>query len=76
MFDTTILWGTELDKVQAERCHVLTYEDGEGDLIMDIVFVRDFVPSALAFLMNGEPDIVKKFFLKTLHLQGWEKRVD
>lgn len=26
--------------------------------------------------MNGEPDIVKNFLLKTLHLQGWEKRVD
>ncbi|QCE07178.1 auxin-responsive protein IAA30-like [Vigna unguiculata] len=34
MFDTTILWGTEMDGVQQERCHVLTYEDGEGDLIM------------------------------------------
>ncbi|XP_020228831.1 auxin-responsive protein IAA30 [Cajanus cajan] len=34
MFDTTILWGTEMDGVQPERCHVLTYEDGEGDLIM------------------------------------------
>ncbi|KAG7593979.1 Glycosyl hydrolase family 100 protein [Arabidopsis thaliana x Arabidopsis arenosa] len=42
----------------------------------DQVFVRDFVPSALAFLMNGEPDIVKHFLLKTLQLQGWEKRVD
>lgn len=40
------------------------------------VFVRDFVPSALAFLMNNEPEIVKNFLLKTLHLQGWEKRVD
>jgi len=40
------------------------------------VFVRDFVPSALAFLMNGEPEIVKQFLLKTLHLQGWEKRID
>ncbi|KAG6752250.1 hypothetical protein POTOM_044472 [Populus tomentosa] len=40
------------------------------------VFVRDFVPSALAFLMNGEPDIVKHFLLKTLYLQGWEKRID
>lgn len=40
------------------------------------VFVRDFVPSALAFLMNGEPDIVKNFLLKTLQLQAWEKRVD
>ncbi|QCE07177.1 auxin-responsive protein IAA [Vigna unguiculata] len=26
--------GTEMDGVQQERCHVLTYEDGEGDLIM------------------------------------------
>ncbi|CAL5208777.1 unnamed protein product [Lathyrus oleraceus] len=34
MFDTTILWGTEMDGMQSERCHVLTYEDGEGDLIM------------------------------------------
>uniref|UniRef100_A0A0E0H106 Alkaline/neutral invertase n=1 Tax=Oryza nivara TaxID=4536 RepID=A0A0E0H106_ORYNI len=40
------------------------------------VFVRDFVPSALAFLMNGEPEIVKNFLLKTLLLQGWEKRID
>ncbi|CAK9162508.1 unnamed protein product, partial [Ilex paraguariensis] len=40
------------------------------------VFVRDFVPSALAFLMNGEPDIVKNFLLKTLQLQGWEKTID
>ncbi|XP_060197982.1 alkaline/neutral invertase CINV2 [Lycium barbarum] len=48
----------------------------EEVLNYDQVFVRDFVPSALAFLMNGEPDIVKNFLLKTLHLQGWEKRVD
>ncbi|CAL9150860.1 unnamed protein product [Musa hybrid cultivar] len=41
-----------------------------------VVFVRDFVPSALAFLMNGEPEIVKNFLLKTLHLQGWEKKID
>jgi hypothetical protein len=34
--------------------------------------VRDFVLSALAFLMNEEPEIV----LKTLYLQGWEKRID
>ncbi|KAF7818070.1 auxin-responsive protein IAA30 [Senna tora] len=34
MFDTTILWGTGMDGVQPERCHVLTYEDEEGDLIM------------------------------------------
>jgi glycogen debranching enzyme len=38
--------------------------------------VRDFVLSALAFLMNEEPEIVKNFLLKTLYLQGWEKRID
>ncbi|KAI4349814.1 hypothetical protein L6164_010367 [Bauhinia variegata] len=34
MFDTTILWGTKMDGVQPERCHVLTYEDEEGDFLM------------------------------------------
>ncbi|KAI4301600.1 hypothetical protein L6164_034862 [Bauhinia variegata] len=34
MFDTTILWGTEMDGVQSDRCHVLTYEDEEGDFLM------------------------------------------
>eukprot|EP00249_Psilotum_nudum_P003196 c16538_g1_i1 orf=448-2250(-) len=40
------------------------------------VFVRDFVPSGMAFLMNGEPEIVRNFLLKTLRLQAWEKRID
>ncbi|XP_058107513.1 probable alkaline/neutral invertase F isoform X2 [Magnolia sinica] len=40
------------------------------------VFVRDFVPSALAFLMNDETEIVKNFLLKTLHFQASEKRID
>ena len=35
----------------------------------DQVFVRDFVPSALAFLLNGEEEIVKNFLLHTLQLQ-------
>ncbi|KAJ0791435.1 putative beta-fructofuranosidase [Helianthus annuus] len=35
---------------------------------MFMVFVRDFVPSALAFLINGEPEIMKNFILKTLRL--------
>ncbi|KAL5208462.1 hypothetical protein ABZP36_032897 [Zizania latifolia] len=48
----------------------------EEVLNYDQVFVRDFVPSAMAFLMNGETDIVKNFLLKTLLLQGWEKKVD
>ncbi|XP_052193803.1 probable alkaline/neutral invertase F [Diospyros lotus] len=42
------------------------------------VFVRDFFPCGLACLMKSppEPEIVKNFLLKTLHLQGWEKRID
>lgn len=40
--------------------------------------MRDFFPAGLACLMKSppEPDIVKNFLLKTLHLQGWEKRID
>ncbi|KAJ7973154.1 Auxin-responsive protein [Quillaja saponaria] len=34
MFDTNILWGDDMDGVQLEKCHVLTYEDEEGDLMM------------------------------------------
>ncbi|KAF8387611.1 hypothetical protein HHK36_026264 [Tetracentron sinense] len=42
----------------------------------DQVFIRDFVPSALAFLLNGEGEIVRNFLLHTLQLQSWEKTVD
>ncbi|KAL2895455.1 putative alkaline/neutral invertase B [Bienertia sinuspersici] len=51
-------------------------DHSEEKLNYDQVFVRDFVPSALAFLMNGEPDIVRNFLIKTLRLQSWEKKVD
>ena len=41
------------------------------------MFVRDFVPSALAFLMNNEAGIVKNFLLKAVRLQSnSEKRID
>lgn len=35
----------------------------------DQVFIRDFVPSALAFLLKGESEIVRNFLLHTLQLQ-------
>lgn len=35
----------------------------------DQVFIRDFVPSALAFLLRGEGEIVRNFLLHTLQLQ-------
>ncbi|KAL0454117.1 UNVERIFIED_CONTAM: putative alkaline/neutral invertase B [Sesamum latifolium] len=49
---------------------IAALDNSEEKLNYDQVFVRDFVPSALAFLMNGEPDIVKNFILKTLRLQS------
>ncbi|KAK6911670.1 Glycosyl hydrolase family 100, partial [Dillenia turbinata] len=42
----------------------------------DQVFIRDFVPSTLAFLLKGEGEIVRNFLLHTLQLQSWEKTVD
>ncbi|WOH03736.1 hypothetical protein DCAR_0623136 [Daucus carota subsp. sativus] len=42
----------------------------------DQVFIRDFVPSGLAFLLKGEYDIVRSFILHTLQLQSWEKTMD
>lgn len=35
----------------------------------DQVFIRDFVPSAFAFLLKGEGEIVRNFLLHTLQLQ-------
>ncbi|XP_058785685.1 probable alkaline/neutral invertase B [Vicia villosa] len=55
---------------------IAAMEDSDEKLNYDQVFVRDFVPSALAFLMHGEPEIVKNFLLKTLRLQSWEKKID
>lgn len=56
---------------------IAAYDHASEEVLnYDQVFVRDFVPSGLAFLMNGEPDIVKNFLLKTVQLQGWEKRID
>lgn len=35
----------------------------------DQVFIRDFVPSAYAFMLDGEGEIVRNFLLHTLQLQ-------
>ncbi|KZV57685.1 hypothetical protein F511_03145 [Dorcoceras hygrometricum] len=53
-------------------------ECGGETLNYNQVFVRDFIPCGLACLMktDADVDIVKNFLLKTLHLQGWEKRID
>jgi hypothetical protein len=42
----------------------------------DQCFVRDFVASAIAFLMKGETEIVRNFLIETLALQSCEKHMD
>jgi glycogen debranching enzyme len=42
----------------------------------DQCFVRDFISSALVFLMNGKPDIVRNFLTQTLAMQACEKQMD
>ncbi|CAA0841280.1 Alkaline/neutral invertase E- chloroplastic [Striga hermonthica] len=42
----------------------------------DQVFIRDFIPSGIAFLLKGEYEIVKNFILNTLQLQSWVKTMD
>ncbi|KAM1442599.1 hypothetical protein ACFXTO_010567 [Malus domestica] len=56
---------------------VAANEPGDKQLLnYDQVFIRDFAPSALAFLLKGEGEIVRNFLLHTLQLQSWEKTVD
>jgi len=51
--------------------------DPEMDALnYDQCFVRDFVSSALAFLMKGKVDIVRNFLIKSLALQSHEKQMD
>lgn len=47
-----------------------------GVLNYDQVFIRDFIPSGIAFLLKGEYEIVRNFILHTLQLQSWEKTMD
>ncbi|XP_042014375.1 alkaline/neutral invertase E, chloroplastic-like [Salvia splendens] len=59
--------GTIAAKDPSESINVLNY---------DHVFIRDFIPSGIAFLLKGEYDIVRNFLLHTLQLQSWEKTMD
>lgn len=47
-----------------------------SSLNYDQIFIRDFIPSGMAFLLKGEYDIVRNFILHTLQLQSWEKTMD
>ncbi|MCD8485761.1 MAG: glycoside hydrolase 100 family protein [Desertifilum sp.] len=42
----------------------------------DQCFIRDFVPSALAFLIRGDTEIVRNFLIETLAMQSHEPQMD
>lgn len=42
----------------------------------DQCFIRDFIPAALVFLIQGKTDIVNNFLLETVGLQKKKRRVD
>ncbi|HEY9597541.1 MAG TPA: glycoside hydrolase 100 family protein [Cyanophyceae cyanobacterium] len=46
------------------------------ELNYDQCFVRDFVSSALIYLMNGKTEIVRNFLIETLALQNEIKQMD
>jgi hypothetical protein len=55
---------------------VAALEAGSEALNYDQCFIRDFVLSAMAFLMSGKPEIVRNFLTETLHLQSHEPQMD
>jgi len=55
---------------------VAALEPGVEALNYDHCFIRDFVPSAIAFLINGNPAIVRNFLIETLALQSREKQLN
>ncbi|MEO0012004.1 MAG: hypothetical protein RLZZ535_393, partial [Cyanobacteriota bacterium] len=42
----------------------------------DQCFIRDFIPAALVFLIQGKTDIVYNFLIETVGLQKKKRRVD
>ncbi|MBD1908384.1 glycoside hydrolase 100 family protein [Funiculus sociatus GB2-A5] len=56
---------------------MIAANDPESEALnYDQCFVRDFVSSALAFLIAGKPEIVRNFLLATLALQSHEPQMD
>ncbi|MFO0143054.1 MAG: glycoside hydrolase 100 family protein, partial [Aphanizomenon sp.] len=55
---------------------VAAYDSSVEALNYDQCFVRDFVSSALIFLIKGRTEIVKNFLEETLKLQPKEKALE
>ncbi len=52
------------------------YDESVEALNYDQCFIRDFVSSALIFLIKGRTDIVRNFLEETLKLQPKERALD
>jgi hypothetical protein len=51
--------------------------DGERDALnYDQCFIRDFIPAALVFLIQGKTEIVYNFLIETVGLQKQKRRID
>jgi glycogen debranching enzyme len=62
---------------QGKPIGTVAAHDPELDALnYDQCFLRDFVPSALVFLMYGKAEIVRNFLIETLKLQSHEKQMD
>ncbi|MFN6486371.1 MULTISPECIES: glycoside hydrolase 100 family protein [unclassified Nostoc] len=62
---------------QGKPIGTVAAQDAESDALnYDQCFLRDFVPSALVFLMHGKAEIVRNFLVETLKLQSHEKQID
>ncbi|WP_414550323.1 glycoside hydrolase 100 family protein [Anabaena sp. CCY 0017] len=55
---------------------IATYDPSQKALNHDHCFIRDFVPSALLFLIKGKYDIVRNFLEETLKLQPKKNKFD
>jgi len=49
---------------------------GREALNYDQCFIRDFIPAALVFLIEGDTEIVRNFLVETVTLQKQERRID
>ena len=62
---------------QGQPIGTVAAQDPESNALnYDQCFLRDFVPSALVFLMYGKTDIVRNFLIETLTLQSHQKQMD
>jgi len=66
-------WKNPSFTIKGERLVRLLQDREVKALNYDQCFIRDFVPSALVFLMHGRTEIVRNFLIETLAMQSHDK---